>query len=55
MTEWHPEEQWILDAFDLDRNAERSFAFKDIVDWTPQALSSTASAKTDAKTWMSST
>ncbi len=29
-TEWHPEPQWLLDAFDYDKNAERSFALKDI-------------------------
>lgn len=32
-TDWHPEEQWILDAFDLDRNADRSFAMADILHW----------------------
>jgi predicted DNA-binding transcriptional regulator YafY len=29
-TEWHPEEQWLLDAHDLDKDAQRSFALKDI-------------------------
>jgi predicted DNA-binding transcriptional regulator YafY len=29
-TDWHPEEQWVLDAVDLDKQAERSFALKDI-------------------------
>lgn len=32
-TEWHPERQWLLDAFDLDRQAERSFAMQDILEW----------------------
>ena len=32
-TEWHPEEQWILLAYDLDKKAERSFACKDIKAW----------------------
>jgi len=32
-SEWHPEEQWLLDAFDLDRNADRSFALKDVLQW----------------------
>ncbi|MBX9580244.1 MAG: hypothetical protein K2X87_08040 [Gemmataceae bacterium] len=32
-TEWHPEPQWVIEAFDLDRGAERSFAMKDILDW----------------------
>jgi predicted DNA-binding transcriptional regulator YafY len=29
-TEWHPEEQWLLDAIDLEKGAERSFALRDI-------------------------
>ncbi len=29
-TDWHPEPQWLLEAFDLDRGAERSFAMRDI-------------------------
>lgn len=29
-TEWHPEEQWLLDAIDLDKGAPRSFALRDI-------------------------
>jgi predicted DNA-binding transcriptional regulator YafY len=29
-TDWHPEEQWMLEAMDLDKQAERSFALKDI-------------------------
>ncbi|MEK6792762.1 MAG: WYL domain-containing protein [Nanoarchaeota archaeon] len=32
-TEWHPEEQWCLVAFDLDKQADRSFACKDIKAW----------------------
>jgi len=32
-TEWHPVEQWVLDAFDLDRNADRTFTLADIRDW----------------------
>ena len=32
-TEWHPEEQWLLDAFDVEKDAERSFAMKDIQKW----------------------
>lgn len=27
----HPEQQWFLRAYDLDRRAERSFAIRDIV------------------------
>ena len=29
-TEWHPEEQWFLKARDVDKNAVRDFALKDI-------------------------
>lgn len=32
-TEWHPDPQWLLDAFDLEKNAIRSFAMKDIRAW----------------------
>lgn len=31
--DWHPEKQWLLIAFDLDRDGERSFAMKDIHSW----------------------
>lgn len=29
-TEWHPEAQWLLIAWDIEKGAERSFAVKDI-------------------------
>ena len=32
-TEWHPEPQWLLDAFDVEKKASRSFAMKDIKSW----------------------
>jgi len=32
-TEWHPEEQWCLRAFDIEKQAERTFACKDIKSW----------------------
>lgn len=32
-TEWHPEAQWFLSAFDADKNAERTFAMRDIQKW----------------------
>ncbi|MBR1654200.1 MAG: hypothetical protein IJ690_04540 [Clostridia bacterium] len=35
-TEWHPEEQWILNAFDVDKQADRAFALKDIKEWSVQ-------------------
>lgn len=28
-TEWHPEPQWLLTAFDVDKGAQRDFALKD--------------------------
>lgn len=32
-TSWHPEEQWLLSAHDVDKNAQRDFALKDIKAW----------------------
>ena len=32
-SEWHPEPQWLLLAYDIDRKADRSFALKDIRAW----------------------
>lgn len=32
-TEWHPDEQWILRAIDIDKGATRDFAMKDIESW----------------------
>lgn len=29
-TEWHPEPQWLLDAWDVEKGAERSFALRDV-------------------------
>jgi hypothetical protein len=33
-TKWHPIEQWILEAWDMDKDAMRSFAMEDIREWT---------------------
>lgn len=33
-TEWHREPQWLLVAIDVEKNAERHFAMKDIAGWT---------------------
>lgn len=33
-TEWHPESQWLLDAIDVEKNALRNFAMKDIHEWS---------------------
>lgn len=32
--EWHPEEQWLLLAFDVGKSADRTFAVKDIKKWS---------------------
>lgn len=32
-TEWHPEPQWLLEAHDVEKGANRSFAMKDIRAW----------------------
>ena len=35
-TEYHPEEQWLLRALDIEKNDERNFAMKDIQKWEAQ-------------------
>lgn len=32
-TEWHPEEQWLFRAWDLDKGEARDFALKDVLAW----------------------
>ena len=32
-TEYHPEQQWLLDGYDLGKQADRTFAVKDIQVW----------------------
>lgn len=32
-TKWHPENQWLLNAYDVDKQADRSFAMKDVKAW----------------------
>jgi predicted DNA-binding transcriptional regulator YafY len=32
-TEYHPEPQWLLDAFDVEKQAERTFAMRDVREW----------------------
>lgn len=34
--EWHTEEQWLLEAHDLEKQALRHFALKDIHSWLPK-------------------
>ena len=35
IAEWHPRAQWILDAWDLEKGALRSFTMADIHSWRP--------------------
>ena len=32
-TKWHPKEQWLLNALDLEKGEARAFAIKDIKEW----------------------
>lgn len=32
-TQWHTEDQWLLKARDIEKDAERDFAMKDIKKW----------------------
>lgn len=32
-TKYHPDEQWLLNAYDCDKQAARDFAIKDIIRW----------------------
>ncbi len=34
-TEWHPQEQWLLKVWDIERQAYREYALKDIQEWRP--------------------
>ena len=31
--EWHTQDQWLMIALDIEKNAERTFALKDISSW----------------------
>lgn len=31
--EWHTQDQWLMRALDIEKNAERTFALKDIKFW----------------------
>ena len=33
-TKWHPEDQWLLHAVDVEKNEMRDFAMKDIRNWS---------------------
>lgn len=32
-SQWHPERQWVMAAYDVDRDLARTFALKDIHAW----------------------
>ena len=32
-SDYHPDEQWLLEAFDYGKDAERTFAMRDILAW----------------------
>ncbi|WP_374844223.1 hypothetical protein, partial [Brucella haematophila] len=51
-TEWHPEPQWLLRAYDHDKGAERDFALKDFgyLAPAPRALALEEAARLDAAT-----
>lgn len=38
-TDWHPEPQWLIDAHDIEKGAQRNFAIKDIQEWLPDSTS----------------
>jgi predicted DNA-binding transcriptional regulator YafY len=40
-TNWHKEAQWLLEAFDTSRGADRLFALKDIHSWAAGPILST--------------
>ncbi len=35
---WHPEPQWLLEAYDITKAADRTFALKDILQWRAASL-----------------
>ena len=43
--EWHPQEQWLLRAMDVETNEERTFAMKDIHNWNRVSFPSIISFK----------
>lgn len=34
-TEFHPQDQWLLSAYDTEKHEVRTFAMKDIHSWRP--------------------
>lgn len=48
-TQWHPEPQWLLEAFDVAKNELRTFAVKDIHAWAPKDTATGRSMASFAK------
>lgn len=48
-TEWHPETQYLLDAYDIQKDDLRTFAVKDIHSWSPANSASGRSMASYAK------
>ncbi len=46
-TQWHPKEQWLLKAQDLDKNEERDFALVDIISINSVDVENNTSESTD--------
>lgn len=46
-TEWHADEQWLLEAYDLEKKAPRTFALASVVCWPdgPEALAAWLSGR----------
>lgn len=44
--EWHPIDQWLMEAFDVEKNALRTFAMKDIHGWDVKLPEGTVSKTT---------
>ncbi len=38
-TKWHPEPQWVIDAWDHEKESVRTFAMKDITSWSGVTMS----------------
>lgn len=49
-TEWHPEEQWILTAWDVEKDAARDFAWQDMRPVQNPATSSARAALAEVQT-----
>lgn len=35
-TKWHPDPQWLLEAWDCDKGEYRDFAMKDVSEWSSE-------------------